>query len=163
MKDLITAILVKQPKLTAREIAKIIGIEKKEVNAFLYQNKDIFSQDEAFCWSLAIIPSVKNLERPMMNSELELNDIVKNKLIQLLDYVSHQAEDTQKIQYEMSGNRFYSHDLEKLRGLKILNDDDWWFQIERLQLQSVPKPSQILSSYIHVDADTEYLLNNIIK
>lgn len=159
MKDLITAILVKQPKLTAREIAKIIGIEKKEVNAFLYQNKDIFSQDEAFCWSLAIIPSVKNLERPMMNSELELNDIVKNKLIQLLDYVSHQAEDTQKIQYEMSGNRFYSHDLEKLRGLKILNDDDWWFQIERLQLQSVPKPSQILSSYIHVDAEKEPTVN----
>ena len=75
MKDLITAILVKQPKLTAREIAKTLGIEKKEVNAFLYKNQDIFSQDEAFCWSLAIIPSVKNLERPMMNSELELNDI----------------------------------------------------------------------------------------
>lgn len=159
MKDLITAILVKQPKLTAREIAKTLGIEKKEVNAFLYQNQDIFSQDEAFCWSLAIIPSVKKLERPMMNSELELNDIVKNKLIQLLDYVSHQAEDTQKIQYEMSGNRFYSHDLEKLRGLKILNDDDWWFQIERLQLQSMPKPSEILSSYIHVDAEKEPTVN----
>ena len=159
MKDLITAILVKQPKLTAREIAKTLGIEKKEVNAFLYQNQDIFSQDEAFCWSLAIIPSVKNLERPMMNSELELNDIVKNKLIQLLDYVSHQAEDTQKIQYEMSGNRFYSHDLEKLRGLKILNDDDWWFQIERLQLQSMPKPSEILSSYIHFDAEKEPTVN----
>ena len=159
MKDLITAILVKQPKLTAREIAKTLGIEKKEVNAFLYQNQDIFSQDEAFCWSLAIIPSVKKLERPMMNSELELNDIVKNKLIQLLDYVSHQAEDTQKIQYEMSGNRFYSHDLEKLRGLKILNDDDWWFQIERLQLQSMPKPSEILSSYIHFDAEKEPTVN----
>lgn len=159
MKDLITAILVKQPKLTAREIAKTLGIEKKEVNAFLYKNQDIFSQDEAFCWSLAIIPSVKNLERPMMNSELELNDIVKNKLIQLLDYVSHQAEDTQKIQYEMSGNRFYSHDLEKLRGLKILNDDDWWFQIERLQLQSMPKPSEILSSYIHFDAEKEPTVN----
>ena len=51
MKDLITAILVKQPKLTAREIAKTLDIEKKEVNAFLYQNQDIFSQDEAFCWS----------------------------------------------------------------------------------------------------------------
>ncbi len=46
MKDLITAILVKQPKLTAREIAKTLGIEKKEVNAFLYQNQDIFSQDD---------------------------------------------------------------------------------------------------------------------
>jgi hypothetical protein len=159
MKDLITAILVKQSKLTAREIAKTLGIEKKEVNAFLYQNQDIFSQDEAFCWSLAINPSVKKLERPMMNSELELNDIVKNKLIQLLDYVSHQAEDTQKIQYEMSGNRFYSHDLEKLRGLKILNDDDWWFQIERLQLQSMPKPSEILSSYIHFDAEKEPTVN----
>ena len=43
MTDLITAILVKQPTLTAREIAKSLGIEKKEVNAFLYQNQDIFS------------------------------------------------------------------------------------------------------------------------
>ena len=95
----------------------------------------------------------------MMNCELELNNISKNKLIQLLDYVSHQADDTQKIQYEMSSNRFYSHDLEKLRGLKILNDGDWWFQIERLQLQSMPKPSEILSSYIHVDAEKEPTVN----
>ena len=142
MKDLIIAILTKQSRLTAKEIATILGVEKKQVNSFLYQNQDIFSQDEAFCWSLAIIQSVKNLERPMMNSELELSDIVKNRLIQLLDYISHQAEDTQKIQYEMSGNKFYSHKLDKLRGLKILNDGDWWFQIERLQLQSMPKPSE---------------------
>lgn len=159
MKDLITDILVKQSKLTAREIAKILGIDKKEVNSFLYQNQDIFSKDDAFSWSLAIIPSVKNLERPIMNCERELNDIAKNKLIQLLDYVSHQAEDTQKIQYEISGNRFYSYDLEKLRGLKILNDGDWWFQIERLQLQSMPKPSEILSSHIHVDAEKEPAFN----
>lgn len=159
MKDLITAILVKQSKLTAREIAKTLGIDKKEVNSFLYQNQDIFSKDKAFCWSLAIIPSVKNLERPIMNCERELNDIAKNKLIQLLDYVSHQAEDTQKIQYEISGNKFYSYDLEKLRGLKILNDGDWWFQIERLQLQSMPKPSEILSSHIHVDAEKEPAFN----
>lgn len=159
MKDLITDILVKQSKLTAREIAKTLGIDKKEVNSFLYQNQDIFSKDEAFCWSLAIIPSVNNLKRPMMNSELELNDIAKNKLIQLLDYVSHQAEDTQKIQYEISGNRFYSYDLEKLRGLKILNDGDWWFQIERLQLQSMPKPSEILSFHIYVDSEKEPAFN----
>jgi len=159
VKDLITDILVKQSKLTAREIAKTLGIDKKEVNSFLYQNQDIFSKDEAFCWSLAIIPSVNNLKRPMMNSELELNDIAKNKLIQLLDYVSHQAEDTQKIQYEISGNRFYSYDLEKLRGLKILNDGDWWFQIERLQLQSMPKPSEILSSHIYVDSEKEPAFN----
>lgn len=159
MKDLITDVLVKQSKLTAREIAKTLGIDKKEVNSFLYQNQDIFSKDKAFCWSLAIIPSVKNLERPIMNCERELNDIAKNKLIQLLDYVSHQAEDTQKIQYEISGNKFYSYDLEKLRGLKILNDGDWWFQIERLQLQSMPKPSEILSSHIHVDAEKEPAFN----
>ena len=60
-----------------------------------------------------------------MNCEIALNDTAKNKLIQLLDYVSHQAEDTQKIQYAINGNRFYSHDLKKLRGLKVLNDSDW--------------------------------------
>ena len=129
------------------------------MNAFSYKNQDIFSKDEAYRWSLAIIPLDKNLERPMMNCELELNNIAKNKLIQLLDYVSHQAEDTQKIQYEISGNRFYSHDLEKLRGLKILNDGDWWFQIQRLQLQSMPKPSEILVSHIHVDAEKEPTVN----
>ncbi len=48
MKDLITNILSNQPKLTGREISKIIGIEKKEVNAFLYKNQDIFSKDEAY-------------------------------------------------------------------------------------------------------------------
>lgn len=42
MKDLITDVLVKQSKLTAREIAKTLGIDKKEVNSFLYQNQDIF-------------------------------------------------------------------------------------------------------------------------
>ncbi|MHA3084158.1 AAA domain-containing protein [Acinetobacter sp. ANC 5383] len=94
-----------------------------------------------------------------MNSELELQNIAKNKLIQLLDYVSHQAEDTQKIQYEISGNRFYSHDLEKLHGLKLLNDGDWWFQIERLQTQSMPQPSEELSLYIHVDIETEPTIN----
>ena len=90
-----------------------------------------------------------------MNSELELKNIAKNKLIQLLDYVYHQAEDTQKIQYEISGNRFYSHDLEKLHGLKVLNDGDWWFQIERLQTQPAPQPSEDLALYLHIDIETE--------
>ena len=44
MKDLITAILVKQPKLTAREIAKTLGIEKKEVNAFISKSRYIFTR-----------------------------------------------------------------------------------------------------------------------
>ena len=51
-----------------------------------------------------------------MNCEITPNDIAKNKLIQLLDYVSHQTRDTQKVQYEISGNRFYSHNLQNLRG-----------------------------------------------
>lgn len=45
---------------------------------------------------MAIISSNQNSERPMMNCESELNNIAKNKLVQLLDYVSHQAKDTQK-------------------------------------------------------------------
>ena len=159
MKDLIVAILVRKSKLTAKEISKIIGIEKKEVNAFLYQNQDIFSKDEAYFWSLAAIPSITNLKIPMKNCDFELNDMAKNKLIQLLDYVSHQAEDTQKIQYEISGNRFYSHHLKNIRGLKILNEGDWWFQIERLQLQPMPAPSEMLFPYIHADVEKEPTLN----
>ncbi len=93
MKDLITAILVKQPKLTAREIAKTLGIEKKENEMlFISKSRYIFSKIRSLCWSLSYNSvQLKKLERPMMNSELELNDIVKNKLIQLLDYVSHQS------------------------------------------------------------------------
>lgn len=48
MKDLITAILVKQPKLTAREIAKTLGIEKKEVNAFYIKIKIYFHKMKPF-------------------------------------------------------------------------------------------------------------------
>ena len=88
-----------------------------------------------------------------MNCEITPNDIAKNKLIQLLDYVSHQTRDTQKVQYEISGNRFYSHNLQNLRGLTILNDHDWWFQIERLQVQAMPKPIERLVSYIHIETE----------
>ena len=94
-----------------------------------------------------------------MNCEIALNDTAKNKLIQLLDYVSHQAEDTQKIQYAINGNRFYSHDLKKLRGLKVLNDSDWWFQVERLQLLPMPKPSEIIALYIHIEVEKKPITN----
>ncbi|CAM4343030.1 hypothetical protein F901_02095 [Acinetobacter dispersus] len=99
----------------------------------------------------------------MMNCELELNNMAKNKLIQLLDYVSHQAEDTQKIQYEISGNRFYSHELEELHGIKILNDGDWWFQIERLQLQPMPRLPEILSKHIYQNNIEKELLFNLVS
>lgn len=96
-----------------------------------------------------------------MNRDIELSHIAKNKLIQLLDYVSHQAEDTQKIQYEMNGHRFYSHDLEKIHGLNILHDGDWWFQIERLQTRLMPQPSELLASDIYIDTETEPTINFI--
>ncbi len=108
---------------------------------------------------MAIISSNQNSERSMMNCESELNNIAKNKLVQLLDYVSHQAKDTQKIQYEVNGSKFYSHELKQLRGLKVLNDDDWWFQIERLQLSVMPIPSELLTSHLLVDIEAEPTLN----
>lgn len=92
-----------------------------------------------------------------MNSEL--NPIVNNKLIQLLDYVSHQAEDTQKIQYEINGTRFFSNELEQVCGLEILNDGDCWFQIERLQLQPMPTLSTEFVLNIDVSSEKEPTLN----
>ncbi|MDY6551183.1 AAA domain-containing protein [Acinetobacter faecalis] len=157
MKDVIANILHTQPNLTGREIAKILGVEKKEVNSFLDKNQEYFFKDDNFRWS--IISSISEIEVPkkvenlIMQHEHEISNFAKNRLIQLLDYVSHQAEDTQKTQYEINGNRFYSYDLKKLRGLKILNDSDWWFQIERLQLQSMPIPSKQLSLHIHVETE----------
>jgi len=88
-----------------------------------------------------------------MNLDLDQKIAVNNKLIQLLDYVSHQAEDTQKIQYEIDGVRFFSHDLKKLQGLRIFTDGEWWFEIERLKLQEMPKPSEEVFPYIHVEND----------
>lgn len=94
-----------------------------------------------------------------MPSDLNPNDIAKNKLIQLLDYVSHQAKDTQKIQYTIDSTNFYSYDLESLYGLKILKNTDWWFQIERLQPPSMPELPLNLTSYCEDGIEEEPVLN----
>lgn len=89
-----------------------------------------------------------------MNPSTQSSDLARQRLVQLLDYVSHQSQDTQKIQYEIQGSRFYSHVLAHIRGLKILNhDEQWWFQIERLQLEPMPQPLESLSTYIYVTPD----------
>ncbi len=53
MKDKIVNLLKLSSGLKARDIAKKISQDRKKVNTFLYQHKDIFKQDEEFLWSLA--------------------------------------------------------------------------------------------------------------
>lgn len=49
----IVQLLSERPGLKAREIAKHLECDRKEITKFLYDNLDDFVQDESFCWSLA--------------------------------------------------------------------------------------------------------------
>ncbi|MGB5886914.1 MAG: ATP-binding protein [Acinetobacter venetianus] len=51
MRDLIFDVLSKTPSLLGREIAKKLGMEKREVNSFLNKNRDEFHQDENYRWN----------------------------------------------------------------------------------------------------------------
>lgn len=53
MKADITKVLRESPGLKGREIAKKLGIDKKDVNAFLSRNHDFFIQNDEHGWSLA--------------------------------------------------------------------------------------------------------------
>lgn len=53
MRNKIEKILRVTPDLKGKEIAKKIGVPKKEVNSFLSKHLDMFVQDNNFCWSLA--------------------------------------------------------------------------------------------------------------
>jgi len=61
MQKAIEKLLEKTPGLKAKEIAKQLGTDRKSINAFLYRHKNIFIQDDTFCWFLAI-PPVQVLE-----------------------------------------------------------------------------------------------------
>ena len=50
LQDLIFNVLSKHPNLTGREIAKKLGIERREVNSFLDKNRGAFHQDENYKW-----------------------------------------------------------------------------------------------------------------
>ncbi len=94
-----------------------------------------------------------------MNDSFDKNIDAKNKLIQLLDYVSHQAEDTQKIPYEMNSGSLYSFDIQALEGVNILSEDDWWFEIERLKPLDLPSLEKRFFRYIAVQRDTKPVIN----
>lgn len=51
MRDLIFDVLSNFPNLTGREIAKKLGVERREVNSFLDKNRGEFHQDENYRWS----------------------------------------------------------------------------------------------------------------
>jgi hypothetical protein len=48
----IERLLQKKPGLKGKEIAKKIGVSKKEVNSFLHSHKDLFVQDDNYGWSV---------------------------------------------------------------------------------------------------------------
>ena len=52
MKEKIEDILLNEPGLKGREIAKKLGEDKKTVNSFLSKNKDCFYQDAEYQWYL---------------------------------------------------------------------------------------------------------------
>ncbi|WP_153305552.1 hypothetical protein [Desulfosediminicola ganghwensis] len=52
MKKKIKNILNDTPGIKAKKIAKILDVERKRVNSILHQNKDVFKQDDQYCWYL---------------------------------------------------------------------------------------------------------------
>jgi len=49
----IEQILLETPGLKGREIAKKLGVPKKEVNSFLAKHLNVFIKDSNYCWSVA--------------------------------------------------------------------------------------------------------------
>ena len=49
----IRKILLETPSLKAKEIAKRLGVQRKEVNSFLSRHKDEFNKDSNYYWSIA--------------------------------------------------------------------------------------------------------------
>jgi len=52
MRNIIEKILTDMPGLKGREIAIKAGLERKQVNFFLHKHRDVFNQDEEYCWYL---------------------------------------------------------------------------------------------------------------
>ena len=59
MRKRIEKVLNASPGLKGKEIAKNIGEDKKVVNAFLHEHKDIFNQDSNYCWCLNKADEIK--------------------------------------------------------------------------------------------------------
>ncbi len=59
MKETIIKLLKEKPGLKGREIAKKIGVDKKEVNSFLPKYPNEFIQDGDFCWFLVNSKQIK--------------------------------------------------------------------------------------------------------
>ena len=94
------------------------------------------------------------MNESIMSVGLDQKIAAKNKLTQLLDYVAHQAESNTKIPYEVNSESIASNDLKMLAGVKILSDDDeWWFEIQRVRLLEQPQLLAEFKNYIHVEND----------
>jgi len=52
MKQQIHQLLLHSPDLTGRQIAKKIGVDKKDVNSFLSKNLDTFTQNDKYQWQV---------------------------------------------------------------------------------------------------------------
>ena len=55
---------------------------------------------------------------------LESQIAAKEKLVQLLDYVAHQASDGRKIQYELPTQNFILSSIKNLLGVETLTSDE---------------------------------------
>lgn len=69
----------------------------------------------------------------------------KEKLIQILDYVAHQASDSGKVQYEIPSAHYKASELLVLDGVSEVSSEDWWFKIKRPEL---PKENELEDEYV---------------
>ncbi|MGZ3814714.1 MAG: hypothetical protein ACXVA0_23480 [Mucilaginibacter sp.] len=59
MQEKIVKILEESPGLKAKDIAKKLSSDRKQVNSFLYSNMEQFSKDENHCWYLKSRPLIR--------------------------------------------------------------------------------------------------------
>lgn len=76
MRTKIEEILRETPRIKAKDIAKKLHAEKKEVNSFLYDHLDVFQVDKEYCWALKLpvlhveLPSKKWIDCKSFESAL---------------------------------------------------------------------------------------------
>jgi hypothetical protein len=59
MKETIQKMLEDAPGSKGKEIAKKLGLNKKQVNQFLYSNSEHFVRDDEYCWFLVPSPEIR--------------------------------------------------------------------------------------------------------
>lgn len=79
----------------------------------------------------------------MLDVQNKDQSLLKDRLLQLLDYVSYQSSSGARLQYELPAKSYSASQLKQVSGLQLLSSD-WLFKIERLP---APEPFLLDARY----------------